>query len=82
MAEEFDLIELPDELLEGIAGGAISDDNQKLLRKTVLKYKESGVQLDVVLRMTNIIASKHQVAGDDYTNAELTQFVRDVWAKG
>ena len=79
LEENFDGVELPDELLEGLAGGVISDDTKKLLRKTVLNFKGHGYQLDVVLRMTSVVANKRHAQGDNFNNSEIVDIVRTVW---
>ena len=68
----FEGIELPDELLEGITGGVLTDEVRNVLDQAIPLLKQKGTSLELALE----IFSK---TDDQQLREDTLAYIREIW---
>ena len=67
----FDGIEIPDELLESVAGGVLSDNQRLVLDRMVLALKQNGTSLERTLEIVS--------ASNEDVREDALAYVQEIW---
>ena len=68
----FEGIELPDELLEGITGGVLTDEVRNVLDQAIPLLKQKGTTMELALE----IFSKTE---DQQLREDMLAYIREIW---
>ena len=68
----FEGIELPDELLEGITGGVLTDEVRNVLAQAIPLLKQKGTTMELALE----IFSKTE---DQQLREDTLAYIREIW---
>ena len=76
---EFEGMEIPEELLDAIAGGVMTDETKGAIRKIARNGKLMGLTFDEVSVFVRIGANGYQGPGNDYTADEAIEYMASIW---